>query len=158
MDNFEKLLNSSYRFLSYRPRSEKEIRDYLKKKKASNLTIKNIIQKLISNKFIDDEEFTRWWIEQRTKIKPKGVRFIKFELKQKGIDKDLIEKVFEDSSEEIITDFEKALNLAQRRMTRYKNEEPRKRYEKLARFLASKGFDFDVIKKVIDQVLGKEYN
>src|SRR3989344_6604171 len=86
-----KFYNKALKFLSYRPRSEKEIRDKLKKKKASEETINKIILRLKENNFINDEEFVRWWIEQRTNFKPRSLRLIKMELKQKGVSNDLIE-------------------------------------------------------------------
>jgi regulatory protein len=167
-NDFEINLNRALRFLSFRPRSEKEIIDYLKKKssfaKASEGQARNelesiinaVIKKLKEHKFLNDKEFVKWWIEQRTKIKPRSSRFIKFELKQKGINYELIDEGLSQSDE---TDFEKAKKLAEKRMPRYsKIEEKRKIYEKLFRFLSSKGFDYDTIKQVIDQVLSKEYN
>lgn len=156
-DNFSVNLNRALRFLSFRPRSEKEVRDYFKVKsqkskiKIDEKIIESIINKLKEQKFVDDIEFTKWWVDQRTRIRPKGSRLIKFELKQKGISDELIEN----SNLGIKNDFEKALELAQKRMPRYKNETPKKIYEKIGRFLASKGFDYDIIKKVIDQVLEK---
>lgn len=156
MDDFDKFYNKALRFLSFRPRSEKEIRDYLIKNKASEASIDKIIKNLKEHKFINDEEFVRWWIEQRTLLKPKATRAIKFELKQKGIDKDLIDRSFED---DLTSDLEKAKKLAEKKMPRYSKITDRKKiYEKLGRFLASKGFNYDTIKEVIDQVLPKEYN
>src|SRR3989344_6757140 len=103
MDNstiFERYYNLSLRFLSYRPRSEKEIIDYLKKKSSSVKTsegqeklIESIIKKLKEYKFIDDVEFAKFWIEQRTKFKHKPIRVIEYELKQKGINKEIIDDV-----------------------------------------------------------------
>lgn len=154
-DDFSVNLNRALRFLSFRPRSEKEIQDFFKKKQVDLLTSQKIIDKLKEQKFINDEEFVKWWIEQRTKIKPRAARLIKFELKQKGIAKELIDEVFKDKDFETVSDFDKAIKLAQKRMVRLKNETPKKAYEKLGRFLASKGFDYDIIKKVIDQVLEK---
>ena len=79
----------------------------------------------------------------------------KFELKQKGINKDLIDSFFE-NEESSNSDFAKALSLAEKKMVRLvKLEDKRKIYEKLGRFLASKGFDWDTIKEVIDRSLGK---
>ncbi|OGH07014.1 MAG: hypothetical protein A2171_01955 [Candidatus Levybacteria bacterium RBG_13_35_9] len=170
METFEKLLNKSYRFLSYRPRSEKELMDYLIKKTSfskikegeerQNLesVINSIIKKLKEQKFLDDKEFAKWWIEQRSKARPKSLKFIIFELKRKGIGKDLVEEILENKDFEVISDFDKALALAQKRLARYKRQDPKKFYEKMARFLASKGFDFDIIKKVIDQISPKRYN
>jgi regulatory protein len=155
MDDFEKFYKAAIRFLSFRPRSEKELRDYLTKKKCDDLTSKRIIESLKRDKFINDQEFVRWWVEQRTILKPKASRVIKFELKQKGINKELIDSFFE-SEESSSSDLTKALNLAEKKMVRLgKLEDKRKIYEKLGRFLASKGFDWDTIKEVIDRILSK---
>jgi len=156
MDNFAKFYKKALNFLSFRPRSEKELRDYLKKKKCDELTSQRIIENLKDHKFLNDEEFARWWVEQRALIKPKAARIIKMELKQKGIDNDLIGQILKDGKE---SDLEKAKKLAEKRMPRYsKIEEKTKVYEKLGRFLISKGFDYDIIKQVIDQIFDKEYN
>lgn len=164
MDAFEKLYQKTLRFLTFRPRSEKEIRDYLKKKsslaKASGgqesneleAVINSIIKKLKEQNFINDEEFTKWWIEQRTKIKPRAEKIIKFELLQKGIDKVLVEDILKSSN---ISEFDKAKDLVLRKIKRYEKLDRNKQYEKMSRFLASKGFDWDTIKEVIDQVLIK---
>lgn len=156
MDNFDKFYNKAIYFLSFRPRSEKELRDYLKKNKVDDLTSQKIIQSLLENNFLNDEEFAKWFKQQRTHIKPKANRLIKMELKQKGIAEEIISEIFKD---EIDTDFEKAKKLAEKRITRYLSiQDKRKVYEKMGRYLASKGFNYDVIKEVIDQVFSKEYN
>lgn len=156
MDNFDKLYEKTLRFLSFRPRSEKEIRDYLTKKKSHDLTTKKIVEKLKEHKFLNDEEFAKWWIEQRTRVKPRADRVIKFELTLKGIEKELIDNLLSKDNE---SDLKKAEGLAQIRMKRLRNiEDRRKVYEKLGRFLASKGFNYDIIKEVIDRTFAKEYN
>ena len=84
-DDFGINLNRVLRFLSFRPRSEKEIRDYLNNKQVNPLVSQKIIDKLVENKFLNDLEFAKWWIEQRTLTTPRAWRIIKIELKQKGI-------------------------------------------------------------------------
>ncbi len=166
MEGFNELLKKTYNFLSIRIRSEKEIRDYLQKKisdpknkiQLNPSLIDLIIDKLKEQKFLDDREFVRAWIENRNKIKPKSLKLLKLELVRKGVDKQLIEDVLQNPDFEIITDLEKALMLGKKRMARYKNEDPKKALEKLTRFLASKGFDWDTIKKVIDRIFTKGYN
>ena len=158
MDNFENLLNKSFKFLSYRPRSEKEVRDYLLRKKADDITLERIIQSLKENNFINDVDFTKWWIEQRTKFRPKAQRLIKLELLRKGIAKDLIEEILQDKTVETETDLDKAKKIAQKKLLRYKNDKPQKQYEKMVRFLASRGFNWDTIKEVVDQLVPNRYN
>jgi regulatory protein len=157
MDNsqvFERYYNLSLNYLSIRPRSEKEILDYLRKKQknAPNLTddlITQIIEKLKEYKFINDREFTKFWMEQRTKSKHKPIRAIEFELKQKGIGKDLIDESLADIDTKDL-DYENAKKLADRKMAYYRNLDPKKRQEKVMRYLIGKGFSYDIVKKVID--------
>lgn len=157
-EGFDKLYNTALKLLSYRPRSEKEIIDRLnikyQKSNIKNLEgiIDEVILRLKEQSFIDDEEFVRWWIEQRTNFKPRSLRLIKMELKQKGISKILIEKMINDKGL-MINDLDNAKKLVEKRLPRYKSLLKEKAYEKLERFLSSKGFNWDTIKKSIDEVL-----
>lgn len=158
MDHFETFLNKSFKFLSYRPRSEKEVRDYLIKKKADELVIEKVIKRLKDHNFLNDLDFTKWWIEQRTKFRPKAERVIKLELSRKGIAKDIIEEALGDETLENISDFDKARKLAIKKIERLKGTETAKVYEKTVRFLAVRGFTWDTIKEVVDQLIPKRYN
>ena len=149
MGDFEKFYNLALRFLSYRPRSEQEIRNKLKEKRAPQDLIEKIISKLKEKKFIDDGEFAKGWIESRLRFKPRSLRLIKMELKQKGIDPEIIEKMINDEGL-MINDLEQAKKLVEKRIVRLKGLDKQKVYEKLGRFLASKGFNWDTIKKAID--------
>jgi regulatory protein len=160
MDDFEKLLNKTYNFLSYRIRTEKEIRDYLIKKikgkdlkkiisDSDRLIIESVIARLKEQKFLNDEEFIKLWIESRSRTKSKSLKFLIFELERKGIKKELINSVLGKEEIEIASDFDKALSLAKKRIDKYKNEDRKKAFEKMARYLVSKGYDWELIKKVI---------
>lgn len=157
-DDFGVNLNRALRFLSFRPRSEKEINDYLKKKQVNSITSQKVISRLKENKFLNDEEFARWWAEQRTLIKPRAWRIIKIELKQKGISKEIIEELEQNAESKLQNDLEMAIKLAQKRLPRYKNLSKQEIYQKLGAFLASKGFDWEIVKISIDEVFSKEYN
>jgi regulatory protein len=156
MDNsevFERYYNLSINYLSIRPRSEKEILDYLKKKarNAPNLSeeiITQIIEKLKAYKFIDDSQFASLWMEQRAKSRHKPIRAIEFELKQKGISKDLIDKSLKDIDGKDL-DLGNAKKLAERKMEFYRNLDPAKRREKVMSYLLRKGFSYDTVKKAI---------
>ena len=162
MDLFEKFYTLSLRYLTRRPRSEKELKDYLKKKfqriKAEPSEEAFITQKIIDTlkqqKFLNDEEFAKWWIEQRTKFKHSSQFVIKRELLQKGISKEILASCFAlDGSK--ANDLEQAKILVEKKLPRYRNLEKRELYNKLGAFLARRGFDWDTIKKAIDEILGK---
>jgi len=151
MDGFEKFYNKALRFLSFRPRSEHEVVKNLLKKKAPEDLIKKIISKLKEYKFLDDEEFAKWWIEQRTNFKPRSLRLIKMELGQKGIDKDLMDQVIDDLRL-TIDDLASAKKLIEKKLPRYKGLDRDKKFQKIARYLASKGFNYDVIKEIFKDI------
>ncbi|MBI2587417.1 RecX family transcriptional regulator [Candidatus Amesbacteria bacterium] len=83
------LLDQSLKFLSYRPRSKKEVETFLRKKTKDDTLINQTITKLEAAKLINDEEFGRWVIESRSRSRPRGIRLLKQELKQKGVDTDI---------------------------------------------------------------------
>src|SRR3989344_3846133 len=145
MDLTDKYLAQSFRYLSFRPRSEKEVRDYLQKKKASPEIIETIIAKLKDKKFINDQKFAKWFIEQRSRIKPKGQRLIIIELKQKGISKDVIDAVIQNSEFKIQNDREKAREIVERKIEKYRGLTKQEVYQKLGGLLSRRGFDYDVI-------------
>jgi regulatory protein len=91
-NEFQKLLDRTLRLISRRPRSEKEIRDYLKKKKTSSKITEAVVKKLKQLRQINDQEFASWWVEQRTTFRPRGKFGLMMELRQKGIKQETIEK------------------------------------------------------------------
>ncbi|MDO8639862.1 MAG: RecX family transcriptional regulator [bacterium] len=147
---FGKYYNLTLRYLSFRQRSEKEVFDYLRKKQVQEPLVEIIINKLKEQKFINDEEFARMWIENRMRFKPRAGRFIKMELKQKGITEEIINKQLA-----INKDGEMAKILINKKIKKYKDLPRQEIYQKLGRVLAQKGFDWETIKKNIDEVLGK---
>ena len=158
MGDFEKFYNVALRFLSYRPRSEKEVRDKLVRKKASKEIIKKVITKLKEQKFLNDEEFAKWWIEQRTSFRPRSLRLIKLELRQRGISDETVEDQISKIKDQIGSDLERAKRLVEKRIRRFRNKFGMTKemiYQKLGRYLASKGFDWDTIKQSIDELLFK---
>jgi regulatory protein len=153
MEDFEKFYNSSLRFMSYRPRSEKEVRDKLKRKKVDPSIIEKIITKLKGQKFINDEEFAKWWIDSRLRFRPRSINLIKRELLLKGLDKELIDAQISNFQFPISNELENAKKLIQKKIKRYRNLSKQEIYQKLGRYLASKGFDWDTIKQSIDESL-----
>ena len=144
--SFDYIYNNTLRFLSYRPRSEKEVLDYLKKKEASSQNTLEIIRRLRDYNFINDENFARWYIENRKK----GMRIISFELKRKGISKNIVEKVLEDfdlkkKEDSLLT------KLVEKKWKTVSKAPKEKQYEKMMRFVLSKGFDYDDAKKEISK-------
>jgi len=140
------------KFLGFRPRSEKEILLWFKRKEIGEQTQKLLLEKLKKQGFVNDEEFAKWWIEQRTNFRASGLKAIKIELLQKGIERKLIEKIaselnLESSQEQLA---EKA---ALRKMKTLENFSPQEKKKKLMSFLGRRGFSWEVIKKTLGKLL-----
>ena len=158
MDNdLLSLLNKSYFYLKFRPRSEKEVREYLYKKVKttywSHEAADKIIKKLKEQELIDDKKFIDWFVRNRTTLKPKGEKMLRSELLQKGISKELLDNFF---SKNIVDEESLALQILEKRWPRYKNISPQKRFEKVIRFLMSRGFNYDVCKKTIEKLINSD--
>ena len=152
-DLHKKYLNIALRFLSFRSRSGKEVRDNLLKKNAPYEIIEQIISWLLDHKFIDDEEFARRFIEQRIKLRPRGMRVIKMELKQKGISQKIIEEITVKNEGEEDDELAMARRIVEKKIMKYKGLEKKDIYQKLGSHLASKGFNWDTIKQSIDSCI-----
>ncbi|MGI8419170.1 MAG: regulatory protein RecX [Candidatus Levyibacteriota bacterium] len=158
MDLTEKIseyLKNCYRYLTIRNRSEKEIRDYLAKKKAEPEIIETIVLRLKKQKFLNDETFARSWVLQRARLRPRGKRLLQIELRQKGIADDLIEQVLNEAHEEISDELTQAKSLIERRVQRLHDQPRQEIYNKVGAFLARRGYGWEVIKKAIDEVLNE---
>lgn len=152
-NEFVKVYDRVLKFFSYRPRSEKELQDWFKKKNVGEETKKLVIRKLQKLGYLNDEEFAKWWIEQRTTFKPMGRRLLEMELRQKGIAKDLITKLLHGY---VATERDQAQKIAEKKWERLKSLPYKESREKLGAFLARRGFSWEVIKEVVDEILKKE--
>ena len=114
-----KAKNTVYQLLKYRPRSEKEIYDKLTEKNFSKNIIDNIISYFKDVELINDNLFTRGWISSRL-TKPYGLTRIRYELKQKGIKKEIIKQEIA-LLEPYIDEENIAINLATKQKKIYTN-------------------------------------
>lgn len=155
LDKLQRYLDLIYRYLSIRNRTEKEIREYLLRKNAPLEIIASIISKLYEQKFLDDEKFARSWVAFRARLKPKGKFALKKELQQKGISKEIIEKIFSEENEELPDELTQATALVASRVKRLRSEKIQIIYQKAGGFLMRRGYSWDIAKKTIDSLLEK---
>jgi len=129
------------------------MRDYLTKKKAAEEIIEKIITSLKEKKFLNDEAFARSWVLNRARLKPKGKVLLKIELRQKGIIDEIIQKVLTEVQEEIPDELSQAKSIITKRMERMAGKSRDEIYQKVGGFLARRGFNWDIVKKAIDDSL-----
>ncbi len=146
-DEFEKGKQIAYRFLSYRPRSKKEVEKKLKEKKISEENISNIICLLERNNYLNDREFTLNWVKYRMENRPLGRRSLEYELREKGVDSEIIKDSLDEVYSGEFDEYDVAVRLAEKKMASSKDK------RKVFGFLQRKGFSYDLIEKVLSTLL-----
>lgn len=144
-----KAKETAFNYLSYRARSEKEIKEKLKKKEFPETIIDEVISDLKRLNLVDDFEFAALWIKDRLEHKPKGERVLKLELAKKGIKKEIIQKALEEFYPSKDNEIEIASELVSKRKKRYKDLDKRVAQKRLFSFLLRRGFSYEVAREVL---------
>lgn len=150
-DQLLKAKEIAQRFLSFRPRTEKEVETKLKEKEFHPHIIQKTIQYLKQIGLLDDKKFAELWLADRASLKPSGVYKLQRELKEKGVPEKIIKEVlskFENSEQE-----EKlALKALEKKIALYQNLPLLQKKKKIYDFLVRRGFSFKTIKKVLKRL------
>ena len=139
---FDSLIAYSYKLLNRRPQSEKEFTQkltrYVSKKVLTDRDtyISEVVNRLKEMNLINDVDFAKWYTNQRQDFRPRSKRMLSFELFQKGIDRNSIEKALEGYDEEE----------AIKKIVAKKGKMEQK---KLISYLLSQGFEYELIKCVL---------
>jgi regulatory protein len=153
-DEFVRAYRIALRFLSYRPRSESEIRSRLEREELLPETTEQIIEKLRDEGQLDDKRFAEMYAESKMLKKPIGAHRLRRELRQKGLNDTIIRDVVQSyCSEE--TELNHARFLAEKKLAADRSDDPLKRKRRLADHLMRQGFGWDVVKRVMDEHFSK---
>ncbi len=152
---FLKGKNKALNILSKASQSEKKIREKLNEDFEED-TVDDVIDFLKKYNFINDGELASKIVNTNVNLNKYGKNKIKQNLYNKGIEKSAIDEAI--SEIDYDAEFENALYLAQKRYDRVKNEDPKKAYAKIANHLAYKGFNYDIIKSVLNKIFKNNYN
>ena len=134
-------------FLSFRPRSESEIRQNLRKHKISEPVIEHTLERLRQTRLAGDGDFARAWVENRTTFRPRGRRALESELRLKGLDQTTIQAALADVDEDSL-----AYQAALRKALRFQGLDWLEFRKKLSDFLARRGFPYAVLAPVVKSV------
>jgi len=145
----QKAKNYAFLLLKFRPRSEKEIGERLKRKKFDTAVIRETILFLKENGFVDDSYFAKVWLESRIK-RPLGLEKLRVELRQKGVDKEIIDSQIEEISKGYCEE-DVVLKLVKDRLNKLKGVEPVKAKRRLFEYLLRRGFSTEVIIDIVNR-------
>jgi len=146
----------AYRFISYKPRTLKEVSDKLKAKGFQSDLVSKVVEELRNYGFINDLEYARNFVLNRSRSKTLGELALRRELLSKGISSEIIDEVLSER-ENLIDEFEIALDLAQGKLKQIKSLKKRKKgrdeyKRRIYEFLLRRGFKFETINRVMREV------
>lgn len=154
-EELSKAKNYTYRILARRMYTTKEIRDKLVERGYIDKVIQDVIATLERYGYLNDRTYAEEWIQSRMRAKPKGKTALRQELARKGIEKSIMEdalnRAFDESKEA-----DMVLDLARQKARSYGSDDPAAAKRKLQSFLLRRGFDFETVKDVIEQVIGRD--
>lgn len=146
-DTREKAYQQALKFLTYRERSEAEIRQNLKKRDIYDEVTNEILERLRSNGLVDDERFAQTWVENRIEFRPRSRRLLALELRKKGIEEETIQQAIEQADDD-----KSAYQAALKRSHRLKNLEWPVFRQKMYGFLARRGFNYETTAPIITRI------
>ena len=152
---FGKLYTRALEYSLVRPRSRREINDYLYRKTrdaptktggirkgvSKELTVR-VFERLVEKNYVDDEKFARFWIENRNLRKGTSMRKLSAELSAKGVDRAIIDRLLDETDRE---DEDELRKIIAKKRHRYDDE------QKLMAYLARLGFSYDDIKSALSE-------
>lgn len=143
----ERALQQALLFLSYRVRSESEIRRNLRKHEIPEDIIEQTLERLREDRLADDNQFARAWVENRNTFRPRSRRALMMELRQKGVAEEAARSALAGMDEEALA-YSAGLKHAPRLEVLEWNEFRRK----LSEFLSRRGFPYSVIAPVVSRI------
>lgn len=146
----QRVYDQALRFLAYRPRSIAEVRRQLVRKNAPPSLVAVVIERLQARGYVDDAAFAEFWIANRNRFKPLGMRALRYELRQKGLDDDIVNAALADFDES-----GSAYRAADARASRYTGLSRASFRRKLGEFLRRRGFSGFTINDVTRRLLAE---
>jgi regulatory protein len=148
-DERETVYQKALHFLSYRPRSSAEVRQNLTRRGVAPDLVEATIARLQENGLLDDGQFARLWVENRSTFRPRSRSALTMELRQKGLEEQAIQSALEAEAK----DEEELVRLAARKQARrYAGLAWPEFRRKLGGFLARRGFSYATFAPVLSEV------
>ena len=146
--DYSAAVDAACRFLSFRPRSEAEVRRRLTRRFPAEL-VDRVIEALRNKNYLDDEEFARRWRLNRERFHPRGRQVLKRELSRFGVAREVIDQALLGLEEEENA-YRAGLKLAVRLMSKDCTQEDLSR--KLYPYLQRRGFTYSLARETVNRL------
>lgn len=147
-------LEIALRLLTVRLRSRREVEDRLRRRRVAPEVIRDVVERLAAEGFLDDARFARAWIAGRLALRPSGALRLRGELLRKGVAPEVIETALREAFSET-DEYQLALRLARARIRRYRAQPAEVVHRRLAGVLSRRGFSPEATAAALRAVLGR---
>ena len=144
---FQNCLDAALHYLSYRPRSEAEIRQRLHRRGFDDDLINTVVDTLKERELVDDVAFAEFWKDNRLSFSPRSSKLVQHELRQKGVSAEMADEVTSELDDE--SSAYKAGVRKMRSLTSADYDEFRRR---LFGYLRRRGFSYEVAGRVVERL------
>lgn len=150
------LNNDKYRqklmhYCTFKPRTIKEATDYLSAFKMPEKAKESLIKKLVDIHILDDQTYTKQYIQEYSSFRLIGPNKIRYDLKKKGISDALINLYIKSYTHDLIK--ENISKLIQKKIKSSKNKPLQKLKTSLMTYIVNKGYDYQSVKEVIESLM-----
>ena len=146
-DEVKRAIAGALSLIAYRPRAAGEIRQKLRERGFPPEAIDAAVERIRDLGYLDDRDFAGRWVESRQQHRPRSARMLGRELAQKGVDREVIAQTLEEAGIDELGD---ARALAEKKWPSLAGLDAPTRQRRLAGFLARRGYDYDIIRRVIE--------
>ena len=146
-DSYQRSLNTAARLLGYRPRSEAEIAQRLRRRGFDDASSVKALNYLKDRGLVDDTAFAHYWIENRESFSPRSRRLTGLELRRKGLDREIIEQAIGQIDEN-----ESAYRAAASKARHLVEDDYAAFRRRLGGYLGRRGFNYEVINDTIKRI------
>lgn len=146
-DLLQQSLDTAVRYLSYRPRTESEIRARLRRKGLDGGLIDKAISLLKLQGLVDDNAFASFWRDNRLSFNPRSGRLIGAELQRKGVSRQIISGTLSE-----VDDDSAAYDAALKRARALSGTEREEFRRKLGSFLLRRGFSYELAGRTVERL------
>ncbi|HEX8914113.1 MAG TPA: RecX family transcriptional regulator [Humisphaera sp.] len=150
----QECLDDALRMLQSRLHSRSEVKKKLARKEYGPQVIDAVLADLERLGYLNDAEFAKAKATSAAKHKHHGARRAKVELMRKGVDPETAEKALADVYD-AHDSLAVAKELARKQAPRLSRLDPQVARRRLVGMLQRRGFDYEMVKPVVDEVLGE---
>ncbi len=147
LNEYQRCLKAALHYLSFRPRSEFEVRTRLRQRGFDSQNIDSAVTRLKEQKLIDDEAFADFWRENREAFSPRSKRMTALELTQKGVARGVI-----DEAVSALDDSGSAYRMALAKARKLPRTDYKLFRSRLGGYLKRRGFSYEVISNTVEKL------